>query len=221
MKTHTYVYIIFICLAIYSLVMIACEWGVSREFARYFFTDIAHPERLDSALNIPHHLTRESLYRLFGINTTVCMLILWSNAVLYAVIWRITSHPRIRMFAFILMFFYIYLACDDRLQIHEMIGSLLHINDAFVLLFFGIIHVYVLWHWRALWINISYARYCIALSAFCFAIMIGIDAFINSKSFPRLACEDIAKLWACLFLLLFTISLCHTYLTPQSHEHTH
>ena len=210
--------LIFIFLVLYSLAMVISEIAVSRDFVRYFFTDITNPLLFDSVITIDSNFARGFLVRLFGVNTTLCVLLLWTCCILFACRFFIAGKKRVRTFALIQMILFAYLALDERFLFHELIGVIVGINDAFVLLIIGIAELAVLFHWRDVWLEAQHSGMFLLFAAFFFFLMILIDAFIHSPSLPRLAAEDLFKLWACFSLLFFSITIFITYVKNKIEE---
>ena len=207
MKPSKIILVFLIFLSVYSIALVISEMAISRDFARYFFTDITNPALLDSTISIDSNLFKGFLVRLFGINTTLCMLLLWTCSVLFACQLFISDMKRVKSFAIIQMLLFGYLALDERFLIHELLGIIVRINDAFILLIIGSVELIVLFCWRDIWQKAKFSGIFLILASFFFFIMVLIDAFIHSGSLPRLAAEDLSKTWACFCLLFFSITV--------------
>ena len=212
MKLSKIILTILIVLSVYSMALVISEMAVSRDFARYFFTDIINPPLFDSAITINSDFSKGFFIRFFGVNTTLCMLLLWSSGLLFACLFFISNLKKVKTFALIQMLIFWYLALDERFMIHEFLGIVVKINDAFILLTIGIVELIVLWRWRNVWRKAKYSGTLLSFAAFFFFIMVLIDAFIHSHSLPRLAAEDLSKTWACFCLLFFSVSVFINYI---------
>ncbi len=192
--------LLFAALSVYSVGMIAIDVFKGRDVARGFFSDIVAGQ--------DYPLPAKALY---GLNTSLCVTLLAGTALLYAVSVAAPSGkrtPRDLCFQVAQVFFFVYLAADDRLRIHELVGYTIGIEDAFLLLGLGVLEVAMLfflgrvhhWPWRV--------KGWLVAAGGLFFVMVVIDAFFPKEMKGRLALEDLAKLWAIVFLFLHAWNYC-------------
>ena len=97
-----------------------------------------------------------------------------------------------------------FLLLDERFMIHERLGGILGVNDAFILLGLGLIELFLLFKIGDIVLTKNSKTIAIVLAGFSFAVMIFIDAFVPSELTLRLSIEDLSKTWACFFLFLYS-----------------
>ena len=183
-----------IMLSIYSAVLIMIEVWISQDFARNFFTDITGPVRF------------------YAINTTISVFLLWSTALIFAIIVCLEDSKQKRddrNFYLSQILIFAFLGFDDRFLVHEWLGVVLGFNDALILLSVGIMEVVLLLTLGNLRQQRKRTRYYIYLAAFFFILMIVIDGLLPREIVPRLSIEDLAKTWAAAFLFLFSWGICY------------
>jgi hypothetical protein len=175
-------------LAAYSSALITVELMTSQDYVRQYFDDVNGP--------VPF----------FAVNTTLTVSLLWGTALLFGVAAALAADRRERRLAYwfylsqVLIF--VYLGCDDRFKIHELLGRLLGIGDHYVLLTVGSIEALILATIARPLLPPSAWRRLVAASAL-FAVMIVIDAKAPHDLVLRLSFEDLAKTWSCFGFLLF------------------
>lgn len=175
-------------LAAYSGALIATEVSTSQEYVRQFFDDVSGP--------VPF----------FAVNTTLTVFLLWGTALMFGVAAALAGERPSRKAAY---WFYVsqvavfvYLGCDDRFKLHELIGRMLDVGDHYILLAVGTIETLLL---------ATIARPCLTSAAWrrlivaacLFAVMILIDAKAPHDLMLRLSFEDLSKTWSCVAFLLF------------------
>lgn len=184
---------------LYSGALITLEWFYGQTVVRHIFSDIqASSELLPDAL--------------YGLNTSFSVGLLWGTAVLFAVAWRCTRLTQNNWIAWFFMsqtLFFLALGLDDRLMLHEKIGSKLPIaEDATLILGLGLIELGLLWWFGFLrWRNLNRAHYLLYLAAIFFACMVSIDGLLPRAIPLRLSLEDLSKVWASVCLFLFAWEL--------------
>ena len=186
-------FILFVLLGLYSTGLLIVEYTTSQNFVRNFFTDISGPTPF------------------FAINTTLCVFLLWATALLF---WICTichdkkaGDNRKLAFYWSQIMIFGYLGLDDRFLIHETIGRLTGIEDAFIILAIGGIElILLLFLGNLIRMNKSSKLYLTG-AAVSFFTMVIIDGFFPSKMILRLSMEDLSKAWAALFLFLFACSI--------------
>ena len=190
----------FAVLAVYSAGLLAIDVSMGHDVARGFFSDII--------AGVDYPLPDKAL---FGINTSLCVTLLVGTGLLYAVCVAAPigkQAPRDRCFQIAQVLLFAYLAADDRLRIHELVGYTIGMEDAFLLLGLGVLEVAVLfflgrvhrWPWRV-------KGWLVAAGGFFF-VMVLIDAFFPDEMSGRLAMEDLSKLWAIFFLFMHAWRYC-------------
>ena len=186
-------YFWFFILAIYCVILISIEIGVSQEYVRNFFTDIKG-DVASYAIN-----TSLSVFLLLGTS------LIFSIALLSLPVEESNSSKIIFYRSQVILF--IYLGLDDRFLIHEYIGHIFKINDALILAGLGLVEIililgssnYQQWSRKT--------RNYLLAGAACFALMIVIDGAFPSEMIPRLSLEDLSKTWANTFIFMFAWNL--------------
>jgi hypothetical protein len=107
---------------------------------------------------------------------------------------------------------FLYLGFDDRFLIHEMLGPVFHVNDAYVLVAIGAIEVMVIAFLGEFRRAPTVARVHLVLGATFFGLMAAIDAFAPARALLRLSIEDLSKTWSCVFLFLFAMWTCNEHI---------
>ena len=87
---------------------------------------------------------------------------------------------------------------------HERLSDVVPLHDTMILMVVGFFEAAVLALWGDLWRRSTKARLYLALAAVLFLVMAAIDAFAPSELTLRLSFEDLSKVWAALFLFLFS-----------------
>ncbi len=180
--------LLFILLAVYSVVLIVIEWQTSQPYVRQFFTDI-----------------KGDVF-FYAINTTFSVFLLWATALLFGICLLCIDRVKQRqdyLFYLSQVIMFAYLGFDERFLIHETIGLWLGRNDAYLLLGLGFIEIGLLVLLGNLRQKPKAARYYLYSAAIFFAVMIVIDAKFPSQMVLRLSLEDLTKLWADISLALF------------------
>ena len=186
----------FLGLFLYTVGLLSLDF-LQGEFAvRGYFSDIV------TDTNYP------VLYNsLFGINTSLSVCLLCGCAVLYLVCSAVPAadvrERRLTLFLWSQVLFFLYVAADERLRIHEWLGGSLGIEDAFILLFMGVLEVILLVSLGGLLRQSRQTKIYLLVTALFFALMVVIDAWMPSNFPGRLAAEDLFKLWAIVFLFVY------------------
>jgi hypothetical protein len=180
-------------LLLYSSALVGSELLVGPELARHLCTDIVGP------------------IRLYAINTSLSVALLLGAALLLCFAAAVRSElPRAeRRFLCLQAGVLCYLGLDDRFLLHESLGTLLRVDDAFVLLGVGVFELWLLWRYGALSRRSRRARRALAGAAAAFGVMTCLDAFLHdARGIPRLTLEDGAKVWcaACLFAFAWEVA---------------
>ncbi len=177
-------------MAFYSLVLIVIEVRTSQDHVRHYFTDIEGPVRL------------------FAINTTLSAFLLWACALIFCVVLLVirgaAGKGRERRFCVSQIAIFGYLGADDRFLLHEQLSDLVPLHDTMILVGVGLLEAAALAWWGDLMNRSGRARFYLALAAILFLAMAAIDAFLPSELTLRLSFEDLSKVWAALFLFLFS-----------------
>jgi len=177
-------------LTIYSVALVGIELRTSQDHVRNYFTDISGPVRL------------------YAINTTLTVFLLWSCALLFAVHLRLLEDParqrKQRLFCGSQIVVFGYLGFDDRFLVHEWLSEALAVQDTLILVGIGAIEAVCLISAGELRSRSRKTLTYLALAAVAFLIISGIDAFLASELRLRLSCEDLAKAWSAFFLFLFS-----------------
>ena len=192
MKKH-YSYFCFFILSIYSAILISLEINVSQEYVRNFFTDI------------------EGDVALYAVNTSLSVLLLLGTSFIFIIVLKTlpkeeSSKKRIPFYRSQVVLF-AYLGLDDRFLIHEYIGYVFKINDAFIFIGLGILEIILILAWNDYqhW-SIRTKKYLLLAAAFSI-LMILIDGAFPREIVPRLSLEDLSKTWANAFIFMFAWSI--------------
>lgn len=114
--------------------------------------------------------------------------------------------------------FFLYLASDERLLIHEKTAAVLGMNDSFLILGLGLVELALLFFfgevvkqpWRL-------KGWLLPVCAF-FGLMVFVDAFLPERMPGRLALEDLSKIWAIVFLLIYAWKYCMDWVVDSSQK---
>jgi hypothetical protein len=196
-------------LLIYSAILINLNVRFGDEYVRAYFSDI-----------VPNQKFGIGYQSLFGINTSLTMLFLTGSALLFALCicfgHRENEDWKIVFFQWSQMGIYGYLAMDERLRFHEWGGLRFGIEDAFIILGIGLCEVFLL---IALWGIFKRAwrfKSCLYASGAFFGMMVFVDATQKMGIPGRLAFEDLTKLWATVFLFVFSWRYCMDWIGADS-----
>ena len=186
-------------MAFYSLVLIVIELKKSQDHVRHYFTDIEGPVRL------------------FAINTTLSVFLLWASALIFCVVLRviqgIPGQERERWFCLTQIAVFGYLGADDRFMLHERLSDVVPLHDTLILLIVGMFEAAALALWGDLPRRSGRARLYLVLAAILFLVMEAIDAFVPAELTLRLSFEDLTKVWAVFFLFLFSWEILDAHLS--------
>jgi len=184
----------FILLAVYNVALIAIELRTSQDFVRYFFTDIYGP--------VPF----------YAVNTTLTVFLMWASALLFLVslvcIAEVPESRRLRWFLLSQVLMFSFLGFDDRFQFHEKVAWRLEIGDHYIILIAATVESLFLVLLGGRPLLKSKANKYLCLGILLFAVMLGIDAFVQHDLVLRLSAEDLAKTWASAFFYLFAWETC-------------
>ncbi len=180
-------------LGVYSAALLYLEWRYSQRFVRPYLGDILGPAAL------------------YGVNTSLSVFLLWSCALVHglclALAERTGAPGRDRLFHLSQILVFVYLGFDDRFVVHERIGIAYGFNDAILIAGLGVLELGLLATLGRLRERSRRALVFLGASGLLFAAMAAIDAFAAAEARMRLSSEDLAKLWAGVFLLLFAVEL--------------
>ncbi len=186
-------------MVLYSIALVAVELRTSQDHVRHYFTDIEGPVRL------------------YAINTTLSVCLLWACALIFGVVLLVirgtpgrSSAPFAplrgdeRRFCVSQIVVFGYLGADDRFLLHERLSDVVPLHDTLILVVVGALEAAALALWGDLPRRSGRARVYLLLAAVLFVVMAAIDAFAPSELMLRLSFEDLSKVWASLFLFLFS-----------------
>jgi len=173
---------------LYSLSLLWIEWQFSQSGIRLYVTDI-----------------KGDVF-LYAIHTTLNMSLLWGTALLFLVSLQCIDKYKEKLFFYFALsqiVLFVYLGFDERFLIHELVGRVLGINDAYFLLLIACTEAVILAFFGQLSQKSAKTLLFLGLASILFLIMILIDAKFPAKMQFRLSFEELTKLWASLFLFLF------------------
>lgn len=184
-------------MAFYSGVLVTIELSTSQDHVRHYFTDIEGPVRL------------------FAINTTLSVFLLWASALLFAVVLMVIrpESRRERLFCLSQMAIFGYLGVDDRFLLHERLSDVVPLHDTLILVAVGLVEIAALALLGDLRRRSGWVRGYVAAAGVLFGVMAAIDAFAPSDAVLRLAVEDLSKVWAGWFLFLFSWRILEEHVT--------
>lgn len=202
-----YVKLLFVIgLLVYSACLLTLDFQQGRYAVRGYFSDIVSDKNFTL-----------SYKALFGINTSISVLLLGGCALLYLVcIGASSSKPtgsmssgsKSSLFLWSQVVFFLYIAADERLRIHEWLGGFFKVEDAFILLALGVLETFFIVYLGDVIRQPWQTKIYLLIACLFFGLMVFVDAFIHSDIFGRLAVEDLSKLWAVVFL--FAYAWCST-----------
>lgn len=194
-------FVFFIGLLIYSICLLSLDFMFGQAAVRGYFSDIvtdAHYPVLYSSL--------------FGINTSISVCLLCGCSLLYLICIAVPTSRmtdwKLSFFLWSQVVFFLYVAADERLRIHEWLGGSLGVEDAFILLAMGALETVALLYFGGVLGQSRQKKIHLFLTVLFFALMVVVDAFIQPNWPGRLAVEDLLKLWAVVFL--FSYAWCYT-----------
>ena len=192
---------IFTLLGLYSVALGLIDVQLGQDAVRGYFSDII----TGTDYLLPYRA-------LFGINTTLSVSMLTGTALIFLVCIGLgqrrgrSGRPVLFQWSQVLIF--LFLACDERLLIHEKVGALLHIEDALVIAGLGFVELVLLVFVGDVMQQPWKMKGWLILAAIFFALMVGVDGLLPSGMSGRLALEDLSKTWAVLFLLIYAWQYC-------------
>ena len=193
--------IIFFLLGLYSAALLLIDVQLGQDFSRGYFSDII----TGTDYTLPYRA-------FFGINTSITVVMLVGIALLFLVCIGFGQHDGsqgIRVcFQWSQVFFFLYLAGDERLLIHEKMGSLLHTEDSLLIFGLGLMELLLLFSVGRVMRQPWRIKGWLIPAAATFAIMVCIDALLSPGMRGRLALEDLSKTWSILFLLIYAWQYC-------------
>lgn len=193
--------ILFSLLVLYSVALIWMDVQLGQNYVRGIFSDII--------TGTDHPLPYRAF---FGLNTTLVVVMLMGAALLFSVSARCSARQGVRgrvlFFQGSQIIFFIYLACDERLLIHEKMASLLGVNDAFLILGLGLVELLLLFSAGEIIKQPWKLKAGVFSAGAFFGLMVLIDALGPECMDGRLALEDLAKTWAVAFLLIYAWEYC-------------
>ena len=186
----------FVGLLVYSACLLSLDLQHGQYAVRGYFSDIV------TATNFPVFCDT-----LFGINTSISVLLLGGCALLYLVcIGSPSSKPtgwKSTLFLWSQVVFFLYVAADERLRIHEWLGGFFEVEDAFILLALGVLETFFIVYFGDVMRQSWQTKIYLLIACLFFGLMVFVDAFIHSDMLGRLAVEDLSKLWAVVFLFVY------------------
>jgi hypothetical protein len=188
-------------LFLYSIAILMIEYCFGHDYVRYYLEDLKGPVLL------------------WGLNTTITtvLLVIISYNFILTYIFARGIKKTDKHFRFYFVFqaaLFLYLAIDERFMLHERIGYVLGIHDAFPLLLIGLAELVVLLFFKELHINTLKWNSYLVLGAISFAIMIFIDSYAPSRAVFRISLEDLFKLWGIFFLFCYSCNVYKKWVHP-------
>ena len=201
--------VLFTLLVLYSLTLLGIDISLSEFHVRGYFSDIV------DGVNYPL-----PYFALFGINTTLTVVLLIGISILFSVsivcINKFGNDRKSLIFAWSQVIFFFYLACDERLMIHEKIDMIFGVNDSILLLLLGALELFFLFVFGNLLRQERTLKICLFKACVLFALMVFVDAFMKGQIPGRLSLEDLSKTWAIVFLYIYAWRYCMTWIDKLS-----
>jgi hypothetical protein len=201
--------VLFTLLVMYSLALLGIDISLSEFHVRGYFSDIV------DGVNYPL-----PYFALFGINTTLTVVLLIGISILFSVsivcINKSGNDRKSLIFAWSQFIFFFYLACDERLMIHEKIDMIFGVNDSILLLLLGVMELFFLFVFGNVLRQERKMKICLLKACVLFAFMVFVDAFLKGQISGRLSLEDLSKTWAIVFLYIYAWRYCMTWINKLS-----
>lgn len=198
----------FIMLSVYSAGMLAIDITKGEDVSRGYFSDI-----------VPGEYYQLAFPPMFGINTSLSVILLAGTALLYAVSVTFSERKdrtqKDTVFQISQALFFAYLAADDRFRLHEFAGYRIGVDDAFLLMGLGVVQMGFLIGLGRVHKQTWHLKGCLLTAGALFFLMVLIDAFMPEEIRGRLAMEDLSKLWATAFLFLYAWFYCQTWISGK------
>ncbi len=212
-------YAVFAAFAVYSLIMLVLNIKYSDFYMRGFFSDVH-----DAGMHCMKIPNLPDLSRFYGFNTTIGVMLLFGTAATFAIAYLCARRMHLRfserMFYFVEILFFFYLACDDRFLFHETYEEMSGIKDVFIFAFLGIFQLSLLFCLKKIRRDSWKMNIYLLLAGGFFGLMVLIDFLsigrasdalakipcpecITYLTRGRLALEDLFKLWSAFFLFLY------------------
>jgi hypothetical protein len=202
---------IFTLLGLYSAALLLVDVQLGQDVARGYFSDIV----TGTDYSLPCRA-------FFGINTTLSVVLLSGIALLFLSCIGLGQHTENQggqvYFEWSQVFFFLFLACDERLLIHERMGSLLKCDDSLLIAGLGLVELFLLFLVGGVLRKPWRVKGWLIPAAACFAVMVCIDGLFPPCMRGRLALEDLSKTWASLFLLIYAWQYCLDSVTCSLYE---
>lgn len=189
-----------VALALYSITIAVIEWRTSQFHVRSYLGDITTddgplPDDVDFYL----------------VNTTLSVFLLWTTALVFLIttqcITPTMENIRYRRFLWSQVVVFVYLGFDDRFQVHEKVAFRVgDIPDDFVVGVVGLVEIGLLVAFARSVGFVGRTRRWLIGAAVATMIMFVIDGYAPDDMRLRLSVEDLAKVWAGWFLVLFAWS---------------
>ena len=168
---------LFIVLLLYTSAIFYIEITTSQDYVRNYLTDINGPVFF------------------YGVNTTLSTFFLWATALVFIIVFLFKHTPKEKYFYISQIIFFVWIGLDDRFQIHEMISDKL-------LIFYAIIEICLIGlFWE--FIN-KKSRKNLIIGCVLLSLMLIVDFFLPAEMVLRLSSEDLLKIWAHVFLFLYS-----------------
>ena len=180
----------FLALAGYSGVLLGKELLGTQADVQPYFANLSEPVRL------------------FGMNTTLSMVLLVSAALFFAVRAHLLAlaDPRAyreRLFSMSQVVVFLYLGLDDRFGLHEAIANAYCLNDAWIQAGLALVEIGCLFGLGRIHAAPRRIQIDLLLAMAAFGVMFVTDAFVPTGWPGRLSVEDLAKVWSGAFFCLF------------------
>lgn len=185
----------------YSITILLIELYLGHDYVRHYLTDMKGPVLL---------------WGLHTTITTVLLLIISYNFILTFLFAKGIdgTNKQFKFYFVIQAVLFLYLAMDERFMLHERIGYVLGIHDAFPLMSVGVVELAVLFYFKELQIYSIKWNSPLVLGAICFAIMVIIDVFAPQRALLRISFEDLFKLWGIFFLFRYSCNVYKKWVHP-------
>jgi hypothetical protein len=180
-------------LAVYSITLLVTQALTSEKFVRPYFDDIV------------------GKVAFYGVNTSLSAFFLVATALTFFLSLSLIkdNNKDEKIFYMSQIVIFLYLAIDDRFQIHdsEWVMSIPFLGN---LLFpiVGVVNLYFLWKYGKILEKDRRILKPLLIASILFAIMFTIDVFgPKVNMYLRLSLEDLSKTWANVFFFLFAYNI--------------
>ncbi|EMR03949.1 hypothetical protein [Cesiribacter andamanensis] len=192
MKKNNIQLFISILLIVYSILLLVTHTLTSEKYVRPFYTDITG-----------------EVYG-YGVNTSLSAFFLGSTAVVFLLCLAFIkneSQKDEKIFYYSQIILFIYLAIDERFQVHD-VDPIIRYHGDMILPMLGLLQIYLLFRYGHMLSKPKKVQLPLIIASALFVVMVFVDIVGPKISLPlRLSIEDLSKTWANAFFFLFSYNV--------------